>query len=538
MSRRKETRKGTFIQINKEFKQFKKITFSLFNKKYGDPYLYRYAKKSSSSTIIPKYQIPTQYHLNLISGLVNNKLSYYNSFYKEQQIFISDVEYILKYHSSLENQIIIGASYHPEKKLIPNLYPQGKQVMTIVNNYYKDIAKFPFQGRKTYFKYTFLPPQNMNIEADQKEESSKHTISSFDKENDKKLSPSNSLYFLYQNKNREEALNMTINDDSCFFTNSLLDKINEKSFDSNTSNSKVKNKPTKIVKIRNTSINSIEQLIEEIKLLEEDKATFQPKRKGNLKQKRLELKNKFLINPIRNELKLINERNNKRFILRTRKENLCFNLFNALQQSHNVQKEKNEKYNFEYDFSSRSQHKHTELFLYGKASNEIKTQKKRNFMRSVLLGYNQIRLTKENELKRKNLLCLQKQITLPKSICLKTEERIQNSWLKFKNRTTPYQGLSNSRTLSHKYCNTIENEHIYCRTHNSILNTNVDNNKYRVENKTKNLLFKIQKRKELMKTKENKINNEIRIKQTSMLTIACCPDIYENFGMKRRKVIK
>lgn len=537
MSKRKETRKSTYIQLNKEFKRFKKITFSLFHKKYGDPYLYQYTKKTSSSTIIPKWKVPTQYHLNLISGLVNNKLSHYNSFYKEQQIFISDIEYILKCHSSLENQIIIGASYHPEKKLIPNFYPQGEQVMAIVNNYYKDIAKFPFQGRKAYFRYTLLPPQNMEIDVDQNEESSKKTISSFDKENDKVLSPSNSLYFLYQNnKNQEEQLNMTINDDSCFFTNSLLDKINEKSIDSNMSNSKDK----AIVKLRNTSIDSIEQIIEEIKLLEEDRDAFQPTRKGNLLQKRLELKNKFLINPIRNELKLTNERNNKRFILKTRKEQLCLNLFNAFQQNHNnAQRKKTiEKYNFEYDFSSRAHHKHTELFLYGKASNQIKTQKKRNFMRSVLLGYNQIRLTKGNELKRKNLIGLQKQITIPKSVCLKTEERIQNSWLKFKDRTTPYQGLSNSRTLSHKYCNTIESEHIYCRTHNSILNTNGDNIKYRVENRTKNLLFKIQKTKDFLKNKQNKINNEMRTKQTSMLTIACCPDIYENFGMKRKKVIK
>ena len=256
MFQRKETirslrkRKNTLIQIALEFKSFKKLTRVVFNNKYANPYLLHYSRKASSLITPNKWEIPTQFQLNIVSGFVMNKRSHYNSYFKEQQIFISDVEYLFKSHSMIENHIKIYSSYKHNVTIIPNFYPQGNEVMMIVNNYHKDIKKFQFQGRKAYFRYTFSPATVvLNPIESEHENEKRESVSSFVS---KEKSNLNANIFNYLDNEKEEELNMTINkNNSNFFNESLLAKINVKSDNSEDSLSKIQvNKDKKYRDIR------------------------------------------------------------------------------------------------------------------------------------------------------------------------------------------------------------------------------------------------------------------------------------------------
>ena len=563
MFQRKETirtlrkKKNTLIQIANEFKSFKKLTRIVFNKKYGNPYLLHYSRKATSLITQHKWEIPTQFQLNVISGFVNNKRSHYNSYFKEQQIFISDVEYLFKSHTMIENHVKIYASYKYNVTIIPNFYPQGKEVMLIVNNYHKDIKKYEFQGRKAYFRYTYTPATvivNTVVENENENEKEKQqSLSSFVSKDKSNVNNMNMFLYLDDN-NKEEELNMTINkNNSNFFNESLLAKINVKSGNnSDDSLSKIKIKKDKghrDIRAHHNSLDSIEDLIEDIKLIEEDKTKLLPTRKDhnlqmNAKKLKLQIKKNLLLTTLRNELQQTNIRNDyNHHKFKTRKEKFNIDLMNKLHHFTNknhIRSESECNNNNKNNFTINSFYKDAEHFAYGKVYSTYKHEKKKNMVTSVLLEYNKNRIAKEKEIKKEQFFKTQKQITKPKVICLQTERRIQSDWLKYKdsnNNNKFYKGGSNSRTISHRYCETLDTEMFYCKTHGSIINPNEDKETYKIENKTKRLMFKLKKRNEKMKEHVDKNYRTIPGKRISMMTMACRPDIYDNYGMTRKRFI-
>ena len=240
----------------------------------------------------------------------------------------------------IENHVKIYASYKHNVTLIPNFYPQGKEVMTIVNSYHKDIAKFQFQGRKAYFRYTFSPVtsvvSNPIAPETEPEPAQRQSVSSFVSEKEKSILNMN--IFNYVDASKEEDLNMTIHkNNSDFFNESLLGKLNVPSDNSCDSSSKLqvaKAKHPRDIRTHHTSLDSIEDLIEEIKLIEEDKAKLVPVRKANnFQQAKLQLKHGLLLTSLRTELQQANIRNDystKRYKFKTRKEKFTVDFLSKL----------------------------------------------------------------------------------------------------------------------------------------------------------------------------------------------------------------
>ena len=575
MSRKRKTtfrsakRKNTIIQITNEFKQFKKLTRCVFRNKYGNPYLYKYQRVSPTIINPTKWEIPTLFHLNIISGFVNNKNSHYNSYFKEQQIFISNVEYLLKYHTPFETKIKLyeSAQYNNNNNvitIIPNFYPQGNEVMQIVNNYHKDIAKYPFQGRKAYFRYTVRIPtiklSHMNVYNNNLNEN-KSSLSSFTSKNEKK-SILNTINFIANNKQQEEELDMTIDneEESKFFSKSLLEKINANdNIQCNTvlklqlQNADVR----RDIRTHYNSFESIEQLINDIQLIEDDLNKLKPKRKERLLNINehnsiiKESKHSVLLTTIKNEFNKKYLRCNTHYKFKTRKEQNGFHIFNKLNQPiinettiHNDNPIHNHNNNnFEYHFTPSTilHHKPIDYFLLKHTSSHIKDEKKKHMVTNVLNTYHNRKFNKEKEIKKEKILKMTRQITKPKIITLQTEQRFHKEWLRSQKESNSHshhhhhRGLSGSRTISHRFCELTEMDTLFCKTHNSIINPNQDKEKFTIEHKTNRLMYKIKKRNDKLQAQIIKNDKTIGGRQISMRSIACYPDIYEHYGMKKKK---
>ena len=495
MSRRKSTfrsakRKNTIVQITNEFKQFKKLTRAVFRNKYGNPYLYQYKRVSPTIINPSKWDVPTLFHLNTISGFVSNKDCHYNSFFKEQQIFISNVEYLFKYHTPLESKIKLLSSYQHNVTIIPNFYPQGKEVMDIVKSYHKDIAKYPFQGRKAYFRYTVRVPTIITPMYEDCDLNEDKTVSSFASKNEKK-SMINTFDFITNTKQQEEELDMTTDNEneSKFFSKSLREKINANDDVPGESISQllIKNpKKHRDIRTHHNSFESIEQLIKDIQLIENDvnRLKLKPKRKGCMnrqEQKNInESKHSVLLTTIKNEFNKTYGRCNTHYKFKTRKEKLDFYIFNRLGQLRSGETAQPDNKHFEYDnYTQRTvlHHKPLNYFVLKRTSTHFKDEKNKHTVTNILSTYHNKKYTKAQELKKEKMLKFTRQITKPKVVTLQTEQRFHQEWLRHTKEShnhSRHRGISISRTISHKFCELIEKDTLFCKTHDSIINPNQD----------------------------------------------------------------
>lgn len=256
--KRKESMNMTKEEIikkkHKQFIQFKKYAFNKIAHSYSNPYMSFLYKKEQLKEM-RESSIPTYYEYNQIDILIHNKQCHYNSLFKEVSLLINPNEYLYKFFQRKETPILLAISVEVELTYLPNLLPNGSIILLYLETYIKKVRSI--NKRRTSEKDEILN----SLRTSQKVGDSNNTETTRKEE-------------FYEN-------DLLTNQSNSHFLKSIIEtKMTANNITTDYNNNETTNRGITYKKNdRDSSVYSIEGLVDHIKKLEEDREAIKPVRR-------------------------------------------------------------------------------------------------------------------------------------------------------------------------------------------------------------------------------------------------------------------
>ena len=236
-----------------QFVKFKRLAFTKIAHSYFHPYMLFLYKKEQLKEM-KESSLPTYYEYNQIDILVHNKQCHYNSLFKEISLLTNPNEYLYKFFHRKEIPILLAISVEVELYYLPNVFPNGHIILIYLENYTKKVRSINKKrsSEKNEILNSLKSSQKINdTELTKKEEFDENNLLS-------NQSNSNLLKSLIETKMNANNITTDYN-----YNETINRGITNKNND------------------RDSSVYSIEGLVDCIKKLEEDREAIKPvRRKG------------------------------------------------------------------------------------------------------------------------------------------------------------------------------------------------------------------------------------------------------------------
>lgn len=237
-----------------QFIQFKRFAFTKISHSYSHPYMLFLYKKEQIKEM-KESSLPTYYEYNQIDILVHNKQCHYNSLFKEISLLINPNEYLYKFFHRKEIPILLAISVEVELYYFPNVFPNGHIILMYLENYTKKVRSI--NKKRSSEKNEILNSLRTSQKINDTNNSERTKKEEFDENN------------LLSNQSNSNLLKSII--DTKMTANNITTDYNN--------NDTIYRGITNKKNDRDSSVYSIEGLVDCIKKLEEDREAIKPVRR-------------------------------------------------------------------------------------------------------------------------------------------------------------------------------------------------------------------------------------------------------------------